>query len=232
MNGYQAPLLSRVNKILLIILGTLFVVQTAAIASGAFSLKVLLGLIPSAVFPWRFYTLFTYPWVEDSLLGIIFNGLILWFLGSELERQWGEKLYLKFLLTCVVGGGLLFTGLAALFPLGGILVGPAGLTYAMCVAYAVLFPDRHFMLMFAFPVKAMVFCLIMAGMELYMGLVSGNPASFGHLLSMGLAFVLIRFQTFGPIRWWLKGPGPKTKSKAGSGKLKLVKDDDKPPYWH
>lgn len=240
MNGYQAPPLSRVNKVIIIALIVLFLIQSVGQGLGAFSLVGLLGLIPAETIPFRLYTLLTYPWVESNLFSLLFNGLALWFLGSELERSWGERVYIKFMLTSVIVAGALYTLLGA-FILhgtwlgGGILVGTAGITYSLCVAYAVLFPERQFLMMFAFPMKAMWFCLIMAGVELYMGLFSGNPASWGHLLSMGVAFVLIRYQHKAAIAWLLRSPGAASRRPKSGGHLKLVskdKDNDKPKYWH
>lgn len=234
----QAPPLTPVNKALLITLVSLFVLHSIGHALGAFSLVEWFGLVPGNTFPLRLYTLFTYPWIETQLMAVLFNGLALWFLGSELETQWGRKIYLKFLFTSVFVAGVLYLGLASLILRGtwlggGVLMGTAGFTYALCVAYAVLYPERQFMLMFAFPVKAKWFCLIMAGVELYMGLFSGNPASWGHLFSMGVGFGLIRYQTAPAIAWWLKGTSGK-RSSSNAKHLKLVKKDDgdKPEYWH
>lgn len=236
--SYQAPPLTAINKVLIVGLVSLFVGHALGQALGAFSLVQWLGLIPGGTLPWRLYTLFTYPWVETQLMGVLFNGLALWFLGSELEGLWGKRVYLKFLLTSVVGAGLMYLLLAGFILKGtwlggGVLVGSAGFTYALCTAYAVLFPERQFLMMFAFPVKAKWFCLIMAGVELYLGLFSGNPASWGHLLSMGVAFLLIRYQTQPAIAWWLKESQPGKRSR-NAQHLKLVRkeDEDKPKYWH
>jgi len=235
----QAPPLTPVNKALLIALVSLFVIHSIGHALGAFSLVQWFGLVPGETFPLRLYTLLTYPWIETQLMAVLFNGLALWFLGSELESQWGRKIYLKFLFTSVFVAGVLYLGLASLILRGtwlggGVLMGTAGFTYALCVAYAVLYPDRQFMLMFAFPVKAKWFCLIMAGVELDMGLFSGNPASWGHLFSMAVGFGLIRFQTAPAIAWWLNGTSGTKRSGSNAKHLKLVKkdDNDKPQYWH
>lgn len=234
----QAPPLSPVNKVILIAMVALFLLHSIGQAVGGFSLVAWLGLLPADTIPWRLYTLFTYPWLETNLLSVLFNGLVLWFLGSELERSWGRKLYIKFILTTLLLAGIIYVLVGTLLLKGtwlggGVLVGPAGLTYGLCVAYAVLYPDRQFMMMFAFPVKARWFCMIMAGVELYMGLFSGNPASWGHLFSMAVAFLLIRYQTLPWISWWLKdqaGGGRSTKKNPGH--LRLVKEEDKPKYWH
>ncbi len=240
--SYQAPPLSKVNKILIITMVSLFLLQSIGQALGAFSLVQIFGLIPGATFPLRLYTLFTYPWVETSLMAVLFNGLALWFLGSEMERQWGSRVYLKFLFASTMLAAVLYLFVAGLLLRGtwlggGVLVGTAGFTYALCTAYAVLYPEREFLMMFAFPVKAKWFCLIMAGVELYLGLFSGNPASWGHIFSMGVAFLIIRYQSFPVIAWWLKessSNAPATRKKPKDNHLRLVKsdDDDKPKYWH
>lgn len=240
MSSFQAPPLTKVNKVLLITLVSLFLIHSIGQALGWFSLVQWFGLLPGATFPLRLHTLVTYPWVETQLMAVMFNGLALWFLGSELEGQWGPRVYLKFLFTSIFLAGLVYLFFAVLFLRGtwlggGVLVGSAGFTYALCTAYAVLYPERQFLLMFAFPVKAKWFCLIMAGVELYIGVFSGNPASWGHLFSMGIAFLLIRHQTWTPIRWWLKESVAIEKGgkKRDSQHLRLVKgDDDKPKYWH
>ncbi len=236
--SYQAPPLSKVNKILIVSLVSLFVLHSLGQALGVFSLVQWFGLIPGDILPLRVYSLLTYPWVETQLMGVLFNGLAIWFLGSELEQQWGSRVYLKFLATSVVLAGLCYAVLASFLLKGtwlggGVLVGSAGLTYALCVAYAVLYPERQFLMMFAFPVKAKWFCLIMAGVELYLGLFSGNPASWGHLWSMAVGFLLFRYQTLPLVAWWLREGGGKKKSR-NAQRLKLVRDenDDKPQYWH
>lgn len=240
--SYQAPPLSKVNKILIITMIALFLLQSIGQALGAFSLVQLFGLIPGATFPLRLYTLLTYPWVETSLMAVLFNGLALWFLGSEMERQWGSRVYLKFLFASTLLTAVLYLMIAGLVLRGtwlggGVLVGTAGFTYALCTAYAVLYPEREFLMMFAFPVKAKWFCLIMAGVELYLGLFSGNPASWGHIFSMGVAFLIIRYQSSPLVAWWLKegsSGSPVTRKKPKDTHLRLVKpdDDDKPKYWH
>ncbi len=236
----QAPQLTRSNKTILVVMGALFLLHAIGQGVGAFSLVAWLGLAPEWFFPWRLHTLFTYPWVETQPMTLLFNALALWFLGSELERSWGPRVYLKFLGTCAVAAGLLYVAADTLVLRGtalggGVLVGSAGVTYALCVAYAVLYPDRQFLVFFAFPVKARVFCLIMAGLELYMGVFSGNRAAWGHLFSMAIAFLLIRHQTWSPLAWWFRtGSAPSRRTSAKAKHLRLVDEDkdDKPKYWH
>ncbi|MBY0515763.1 MAG: rhomboid family intramembrane serine protease [Bacteriovoracaceae bacterium] len=238
--NYQAPPLSRVNKILLIVIVAFFILHSLGHALGAFSLVQWFGLVPGSTFPLRLYTLLTYPWVETHLMSVLFNGLALWFLGSELERQWGEKIYLKFLFASIFLAGVLYLLIAAVILRGtwlggGVLIGTAGFTYSLTAAYATLYPDREFLMMFAFPVKAKWFCLIMAGVELYLGVFSGNPASWGHLFAMLFGFLLIRYQTTPFLVWWFKGnQGSAQKKSRNASHLKLVKKDDenKPTHWH
>ncbi len=237
--SFQAPPLTRVNKTIIITVISLFVIHSLGLALGAFSLIPWLAVHAHS---WiNLYTIFTYPFLETNLLSVMFNGLVMWFLGSELERQWGEKIYIKFLLACSLVTGILFFFISHFLLKGtalggGALMGLAGLSYGLCVAYATLYPDRQFMMMFAFPVKAKWFCLIMVGVELYMAIFSGNPAAMGHIISMGMGFLLIRFQTTPLVAAWFnqktsRGEGRKTRN---ASHLKLVKPDEenKTKYWH
>jgi membrane associated rhomboid family serine protease len=53
-------------------------------------LRITLGLVPAWVLrDGRVWTLVTYMFVHADTLHILFNMLILWFIGAELERLWG-----------------------------------------------------------------------------------------------------------------------------------------------
>jgi membrane associated rhomboid family serine protease len=57
-------------------------------------------------FPW---TLITYPLINLKIINLIFASLWLWLIGGALERSWGSKTYLRFLLLSVLATGLSMT---------------------------------------------------------------------------------------------------------------------------
>lgn len=238
MNQYQfqAPPLSKVNKFILIAAGACFIVASILKAIGAFSLVSLLGLSGNGLLSGFVFQLITYPFVELQLMSFIFNSLVVWFIGSELEHQWGTKVYLRFLLLTVLGVGLIYTLVNLIFFFGtpvyfSSLHGLSGINFALLIAYSLLYPDRQMAFMMVFPMRARTFCWILAGIEAYMALFSGIGTAWAHLLAMGIAFLIIHFQNNPLIKkalhtnWGSRGKGKKH--------LYVVKDEDqKPPkYW-
>jgi membrane associated rhomboid family serine protease len=238
MNHYQfsAPPLSKVNKFLLIAAAACFILFSVLKAVGAFNLVSLLGLSASGLMSGMVYQLVSYPLVETNLMGFLFNSLVVWFIGSELESQWGSKVYIRFLLLNVIGVGLIYS-LVNIFFMGAYALlnpihGLSGINFAMLASYAILYPDRQMSLMMIFPMKARTFCWILAGIEAYMALFSNFSASWAHLMAMGISYLIIRFQSRPLVRKVLHSDFPA--KKRGKGHLYVVKSEDqKPPkFWH
>ena len=168
-------------------------------------------------------------------MGFIFNSLVIWFIGSELEKQWGSKIYVRFLLINIIGVGIIYSLVNVLFfgtNTGAIpLHGLTGINFAMLIAYALLYPDRQMSLMMIFPMRARTFCWILAGIEAYMALFSNLASAWAHLLAMVISYLIIRFQTKPLVRMALNASF-ETKKRSKSH-LYVVKDEDqKPPkFW-
>lgn len=233
---FQAPKLTKINKIILIATVVGFLATAILKAIGAFSLVNVLGLSGNGLFQGLIFQLITYPFIEVQLMGVLFNCLIVWFIGSELESQWGQKIYLRFLLLIVIGVGLIFSLVNLIFFFGtpvyfASLHGLSGINFALLIAYSLLFPDRQMAFMMIFPMRARTFCWILVGIEAYMAIFSSLKTSWAHLLAMGLSFLIIHFQNKPLIRTVLQSSWkPRTTKKKH---LYVVKDDDqKPPkYW-
>lgn len=100
--------------------------------------------------PWR---LLTYPIVtHGNIIGLIFNGLLLWQIGGSLERGWGGRSFLLFfgaitLLTAVAFGvATLFTGINS--PSSYLVLA------ALFVGWATLNPDETINLYGIVPIKS------------------------------------------------------------------------------
>lgn len=234
---FQAPRLTPVNKVILIATVALFLLHSILKAVGAISLVTFIGLSGSGVTSGLIYQFLTYPFVETQLLSVMFNSLLIWFIGSELETLWGKKVYLRFVLLNVLGVGLFYFLISLLFfhgthIYGSSLHGLNGINFALLIAYAVLYPDRQLSLMMIFPMRAQTFCWILAGIECYMALFSNINSAWAHLAAMGLSWIIIRFQRTPFLHKVLNHSFEKGKS-GRKGHLYVVKDDDqKPPkYW-
>jgi membrane associated rhomboid family serine protease len=77
-----------------------------------------LALLPGAATVWQVWRLVTYPFVNGSITGVLFDLLMTWSLGSAIEPRWGSRRFASFVVSAMalagalgllVGGG---TGLA------------------------------------------------------------------------------------------------------------------------
>jgi membrane associated rhomboid family serine protease len=225
----QLPQLSPLNKIFIIIIVALFLVTSVSSLAGldllGYTALSLYGLTRGFI-----HTLITFPFIETQLLGVLFNGLILWFLGSELEFQFGPRRYIGLLASCFGGGALLFLVLSMFSSSMSWMAGAGSASVGLCVVYALMYPDRPFVFMLLFPMKAKFFCMILVAISLYQGIFSGSKAqAFGQLGAMAAAWIFmgVVMGNWGPLK-------VSKKSSNNRAKLKLVKkdDDDTPKYWH
>ena len=238
---FQTPPMTKVNKIIIITMVAVFVLNTILTKTSGISLIPLLSLSVGGVKSGLVYQFLTYPFIESGLMGVIFEGLLIWFIGSELEQKWGQKFYIKFLLVAVLTSGPFYFIVGSVFPSMGAypLMGLTSFTYALLMAYAIIYSERQLTFMLLFPMKAKYFCMLLAGIQLYMGLTSGAGAtSLSHLVAMGGAFVFLQYKSLqarGINLETLKKQRHKEKMKS---KLSIVKDEPKehadpkdPKYW-
>jgi len=233
----HVPPLTLTNKILIIACVSFFILQNIFSKFGGIPIEIYLGLSGAKFFSGYIYQIFTYPLMGRGLMEVLFNSLLLWFIGSDLERTWGRKRYLSFLLVAVLGAGLTYLFVSFSFLRGSItymipLTGLSGIINFLMLAYAILYPNRLFSFMFIFPVKAKHFCMIIIGLEIYMGIFSPMGAlSLAHLGSMAFGFGYMVY---------LSRPkkSRKAKNKANLYLVKGAKNgekapkDDSPKHWH
>lgn len=236
---FQAPPLSKTNKFILIISVSCFILSAIGRAIGAFALPQILGLSGAALSKGFVFQLFTYPFIETQLLGFLFNALLVWFIGSEIERLWGSRLYQRFLGLVVLITGVIYALVGILLFNGTVvystpLYGLSGINFALLIAYAILYPDRQLSMMLIFPMRARTFCFILIGIELYSALFSSYISSWAHLLTMGLSFLFIRYQNNPLIHNLMNKSFAASGKKVKKGNLRIVKSDrdDPPKYWH
>jgi membrane associated rhomboid family serine protease len=146
--------------------------------------------------PWQ---VVTYAFLHGGLFHLFFNMLGLWMFGSELERLWGNRRYVHFLLAGVLAAAavqLLFTAVTgSRTP----TVGASGGLFALLLAFGMLFPNRIIMPLFPpIPMKARTFVIVFGGLELLLGSgllggVGSGVAHFAHLGGMVGGFLMIRY---------------------------------------
>jgi membrane associated rhomboid family serine protease len=180
---------------------------TALLASRSIDLVAILGLRPAAVIHqlWIWQP-FTYMFLHGGLLHILFNMLALWMFGTELERMWGTRYFVKFYFVTGIGAGLLTILVSLLgFSVTNFIyavptIGASGAIYGLLLAYALYFPDRPIYMYFLFPVPAKVFVAIMGAIAFYASLAeAGGIANATHLGGLVVGYAMLKGSRFHPM---------------------------------
>ena len=152
--------------------------------------------------PWQIVT-YGFMHSQTTLMHIIFNMLMLWMFGRDLERLMGPQRFLTYYMTCVIGAGIVQL-LVGVYQGGGVpTLGASGGVFGILLAYGMHFPNRRLMLIFPpIPMKAKYFVIMLGLFELTIGLsgVRNGIANFAHLGGMLFGFMLIRHWARGRVR--------------------------------
>ena len=145
--------------------------------------------------PWQ---LVTYGFMHDTRtwMHIIFNMLMLWMFGRDIERLMGPRRFLTYYMVCVVGAGIVQLLAGVIQGWGVPTVGASGGVFGIFLAYGMAFPNRRIMLMFPpIPMPAKYFVILLGLFELTMGYTGASPgiANFAHLGGMIFGFALIKY---------------------------------------
>lgn len=244
----SVPMTPVVKWLLIINVGVWFFLQV--ILENMMNLPVitnLFGLFPGkVVYDYNIWQLFSYMFLHsNSVTHILFNMLMLWFFGAELEQRWGGKFFLFYYLGSGIGAAILYvTGIVGWVLATGQgqmslaipVVGASGAVFGLMLAHGILFGERIVYFFMVFPMKTKYFVAIMGAVQLASMMTSGVAGSevayLAHLggLVSGYTLLLSRGSF---INW-----ENKQKSKKKGRNLRLVVDNekdpkDKPPkYWN
>lgn len=250
------PPLTKVTKTLIIICTVAyfidFILFNLGVQFNGYNLNEIFGLVPLYVkergWYWQF---FTYIFMHGHPLHILLNMLILWYFGAEIELRLGQANFLKYFLIAGVGAGLFNFAVSMAFSnpshWGHPIIGASGAIFGILAAYGIFFGNRYFLVFFLFPMKAKYFVLLMAGIELVMGVEANaqdNVAHFAHLGGMFVGGLYIYLKYVRPPG----GPGSARRREAERDRLKrqftLIVNDNEgdtkkdgnpkggPSYWN
>ncbi len=244
MNGISVPPVTpMVKKLLIANVAIWFVLQVLIGHLFKVSYQDWFYMTPSHVLE-KFYVwqLLTYMFFHAlSPFHILFNMLMLWFFGSELEQLWGKKFFLTYYLGSGIGAGLIYCLVVGLYSLvtggqGALFIkvmGASGAMYGLLLAFGILFADRVIYFMGFFPLKAKYFVMLAGAIDfaslLSSGVAGGQVAYLAHLGGLAAGFLILNFRSF----------QLKRQKKKKSPSLKLVVDNEKlsnksqdPKYWN
>ncbi len=171
-------------KYLLIANAAVFVLQMLL---PTFNLERNLGLVPYAVVhSFALWQLVSYMFLHGGFMHIFFNMFALYMFGTDLERQWGTREFLKFYFIAGIGAAVITFLLQVNSTVP--VIGASGAIYGILVAFAVLYPNRLVYIWFLFPIKVKYLVMVLIGLGV---LASWSQHSDGiaHFTHLGGALV-------------------------------------------
>ena len=149
-----------------------------------------LGLTPQLVGTrFMLWQPFTYMFLHGSVGHILFNMLILWMFGVQLERLWGSKFFLRYYLVAGCGAAIV-TLIASLLPFSfsaatytTVTIGASGAIYGLLMAFAIYYPNTPILMFFLFPVPAKYFVMILGAIAFISTPRYGD--GIGHITHLG-----------------------------------------------
>ena len=127
----------------------------------------------SGFWPWQ---LLTFSFVHVNVLGWLFNMMLIYYFGSELEGIWGERRYIQFLAASALVGGAVYLLLSLIPPLLGAFLPTApmfdssAIGLGLLVAVGMLFPHRTIRVFFVLEVTQRIAVWIFLGIIVFLTL--------------------------------------------------------------
>jgi membrane associated rhomboid family serine protease len=193
-------------------------VRTLVLANVAifFVLSILLWLVPGiggwlvqnlALEPLRaargeLWQFGTYSFIELGILPILFNMVMLWFIGNMLEGAYGRRWLMELYFSSAVGGAILasilsFTQVLHLSPLSST-GGASAALLGLLVAVGMRFGDQEFFLWFLIRIRAKYLVAIVILIDVAVLLKSGD--TFAVLLNLAGGFCGFLYVSYAPRR--------------------------------
>ncbi len=177
------PKLTPTIKALIIINVVVFVFEVIlGRTSVVYYFSVVPYLLIHKLFLWQ---LFTYMFLHGGVFHLLFNMLVLWMLGSDVEARLGRRRFLQLYFLSGVGAGVCH----ALASWGSTIpmLGASGAVFGIVIAFAMLFPERYitlFIYFFPLTVKAKHLAMGLAALEI-LWVVSAARDGVAHFAHLG-----------------------------------------------
>ena len=127
----------------------------------------------------------TFPFVHTSILGLLFDGILLYWFGASLERAWGTGKFLFFFFSSGILAGAVLIPQTIALPIQPFFTGLAGSFVAITVAFASMNPFATIIFWFL-PMQARWMAAIIVAFDLF-----GNYMRYGGPLQAFMAVSVV-----------------------------------------
>ncbi len=142
------------------------------------------------------HQLASYSFLHGGFGHLFFNMFALWMFGVQIENTWGSRKFLIYYGVCVIGAGLAQLLVTDLMEMIYPTIGASGGVFGILLAFGMMFPNQHIMLIFPpIPMKAKYFVIGYGVLEFFMATSGSQPgvANWAHLAGMVAGFLMITY---------------------------------------
>ena len=140
----------------------------------------------------------TYMFLHGGVSHILFNMLVLWMFGVQLERIWGSRFFLRYYFITGIGAGLA-TIASGFLPFAfadptytAVTIGASGAIYGLLMAFALYYPETPILMFFLFPVPAKYFVMIIGVIAFLSVPRSAGVAHIAHLGGLVVGYFYLK----------------------------------------
>lgn len=154
---------------------------------------------------WRILTFVFVPFSGGGPISVILGIYFTWFIGSALEKEWGDFRFNLYILLGMLGAvvACLLTGSADTYCL----------SLSLLLAFAMLYPEVQVLLFFVIPIRVKYFGLFAAALWLFSFLSVGWAGKLNYLLCMVNFLVFFGPQAGRSVRAWIRREQWKRKNR-------------------
>ena len=154
---------------------------------------------------WRVITFMFVPFSGGGPLSVVLGIYFTWFIGTALEKEWGDFRFNLYLLLGMLGAVLacLCTGWADTYCL----------SLSLLLAFAMLYPEVQLLLFFVIPIRVKYFGVFAAVLWVFSFLGASLPGKLDYLLSMLNVWLFFAPMAYRSLRAWVRREQWKRKNR-------------------
>jgi len=186
--------LTRTGKILLIVYGSVYVLELLCEHWLHIPLVSSLILFPPGHPLFHVWQILTHPFLHDprSPLGFLITCLVFYFFSAPVEQRLGTRGFLVIFYVSALGAVLVGLPLSAVAGLGGPFFGMLPSLLSLIVVFGLMSPEATILLMFVLPVKAKYLSYGTVIVTALTFLAKANPNGAYHLGGILLGYLAFR----------------------------------------
>jgi membrane associated rhomboid family serine protease len=148
---------------------------------------------------WR---LISYAFIHDlsSPFHVIFNALLLYMIGPQLEERWGEKRFLIFIFAAILSGALFVLASYLLGLSHSVVLGFSAAGMALLIAWGLSYPRQQIYVFGILPLTGIQSVYATIGLEIVFSVSDSSISSAAHFGGIACALIFC-LGLYRPRRW-------------------------------